>query len=349
MTVRNVAGTCLLFARALGGQVQTPEKSPTSCVNGGWSTPRELHTGEGYSAYVKQPSIMPMRGAAFIAGFPALSFDSAGKRVWPLASDPAAGPRHPGEVAIGVLARPDGESVLVPPPHDLAVVPILMVGALDDRGIAHFVWGSNDSTPLKDLTAARSIWYARFDGEHWTTPVRILTSPGTLAFNAVNSSQLFIRERTMHFVVGVQREGLDYLRADDGVWSVRHVHMAADRMAYPHVVELRNGRVVLIAQGASESPRTHMNSGLYVTWSANRGVTWTPSVKVSRPDGEPAYDARLLVDENDVLYAFWYQQTDVEGRPSLTPAVESPGRIHVAQSTDGGATWRRFPPSTQLS
>ena len=80
MTVRNVAGTCLLFARALGGQVQTPEKSPTSCVNGGWSTPRELHTGEGYSAYVKQPSIMPMRGAAFIAGFPALSFDSAGKR-----------------------------------------------------------------------------------------------------------------------------------------------------------------------------------------------------------------------------------------------------------------------------
>jgi hypothetical protein len=351
MTVRNVAG---LLGLLLGGTIgtstsaQEPAGTAKRCLDGRWSPPRELRTPDGYTVFMERPSIVPVGGKAFFVSFPAVTRDSLGGRVWPLVPGGAV-PRRAEQIAMGVLVSARGEVQLVPAPADLAVTPLLSKGAVDDRGIAHVVWGSNDSTPISSFAVLRSLWYARFDGRRWSTPTRILTSQGTLMWNPSNSSPLVARGRTLHVLVFVQGEGLRHLRSDGGVWTNRHVEIPSSYAGYPHLVELRNGRLVLLVQGGVPHPGTSGMSAVFTTRSDDGGASWSPMVQISDSTAESAYDLRLLADERDVLYALWYQQTDEQGNPALSLSLGgSPGRIHVARSADRGVTWRRFPPTPLL-
>jgi hypothetical protein len=91
-------------------------------------------------------------------------------------------------------------------------------------------------------------------------------------------------------------------------------------------------------------------SGLYAIATEDDGATWSVPVPISSLASEPAYDARLLPETRDgVLRLVWYQMTDSAGNPTARMALGgSPGRVRLAESHDGGRSWRQLAPSQPL-
>jgi hypothetical protein len=354
MTVRNVAvamvgmvGQLLLVVAVALHAQNRPTRS--TCRDGHWLPPHELRTAEGYSVFLERPPVMPVLGKTFIVSMLAHTFDSTGRYVWPLAPAGAPGPRKMEEMALGVLEDSNAVSMLVPAPNDL---PVLLIGAeatTDDAGIAHVVWASNDSTALASIILKRSLWHMAFDGLRWGKPERILTTPGTITWIESNRSSLTAGKQSLHLAVAISGEGIRYVRFANGHWTSHHVGLPASDAGYPNVAELSTGRVVVIAQGPVASKLTSSMSALYATRSDDGGAHWTRDNRISDSTSEPAFDAHLLRDA-DTLYAVWYQQTDARGEPALrTNFYRSPGRIHVARSSDGGIRWRHFAPTPLLA
>lgn len=357
MTARNVAAMVVRLmlvqlalppvARvALAQGADTVDKS---CVGGRWTPPHPLHTAEGYTIAMDRPAILPLRGETFMTAFPVATFDSTGTVVWPL-SPSGKTPQVADQYAIGALEDGSGVARLVPAPSHLTVAPFDIIGAVDERGVAHLAWGSVDSSAGASLMLKRSVWYARFDGGKWSTPVPILTTPNTIVWIPSNRSPLVAHGHTAHLATAVMGEGLRYLRFDGTDWSERHVGIPSWFAGYPEVAVLSHGRLVMIVQAGVPSPLTDAMSGIFATWSDDGGVTWASPVHISDVDGEPAYEDRLLVDDHDALYALWLQQTNDVGEPALHLTLGgSPGRIHIARSTDGGASWQRLPATPLLA
>ena len=345
MTVRNLARLLVLIPLVTRGVIARGQKAP--CSGEVWLPPRELRTREGYTVFLERPSIAPMNSAVFMPAWPTYSYDSLGSLVWSLA--PGGKPTSAEHVPLGALVDNDGIARLVPWPKDIGAGPWLPVGVADDSGIAHVVWGSRDSVPMSDAFMVRSLWYARFDGREWSTPTRILSTEGTIMWHSAMVSPLVARGRSLHLIVGIQGEGLRYLRSDSGVWWDHHVSIRSTYTGYPHLAILSSGRLVVAVQGPLALAGTRTTSAVYITTSDDGGVRWSPPIQISSPDDSPAFDVRLVADGRDALSAFWYQQTDTRGRPAAAITLGgSPGRIYVAQSLDRGATWRAATPTVLI-
>ena len=349
MTVRNVAALVALASLAVGvrsARSQPAQHTVTACTSERWLPPRELRTRAGYTVFLERPSIAPLRNAVFLAAWPTGTYDSLGTVIWPLA--PAGKPSATDHVALGVVVGRDGVARLIPWPHGMIDGPWMPIATADDKGIAHVIWGSQDNVPPSSLYMVRALWYARFDGAVWSTPTRVLATNGTIMWNSAQISPLVARGRSLHLVVGVQGEGLRYVRSAGDVWTDHHVTIPSDYQGYPHIAVLSSGRLVLMVQGNVDAPARSI-SGFLITRSDDGGQSWSPPVAISTPAEGPGYDGRLVVDERDILSAFWYQQTDSLGRPAERLALGgSPGRIYATQSFDRGLTWRPARPSSLI-
>jgi len=346
MTVRNVASHLALAALISHAEVAASQRGATTakCTGERWLPPREIHTKKGFTVYMERPSVVPMPGAVFLTASPTLSFDSLGNYVWPLAHDGV--PKAADEAPMGALVERDGAATLVPLPKDVTSFPWMPEGVVDDRGGANVVWGSDDNNPLPTRSSSRSLWYARFDGKSWSTPTRLIATEGTVLWNSANISPLVVHGRSIHLVVDMMGEGLRHFRLDTGVWTNRRVGISSEYMGYPNLAILSSGRMVVIVLGSIAGPSSEYRSGFLATRSDDDGVTWSTPSPISSFDDGPAFDARLLIDDRDVLYAFWYQQTDSTGQPARgTSLGGSPGRIHAAESMDHGITWQRSTPT----
>ncbi|HKW12302.1 MAG TPA: sialidase family protein [Gemmatimonadaceae bacterium] len=352
MTVRNFAAQLVLAVATARSAVAQRQVDSATCVGEHWLPPRALQTVEGYTVYMTLPAMVPLRGEMFFSGSLAPAFDSLGHVAWPLSPN-GASPTETQYIPVGATVGVHGAARLVPLMKNApALMAMPTIAATDDRGVVHVLFGSNDSTALARIDAKRSVWYTSFDGDQWTTPTRILTTPpGTMIWIPSSLSQLVARGRTLHAIVTFQSEGLRYLRSDRGRWSDRRVNLASGPFfGYPQLAVLSDGRIVLMVQGPGERiPSTSFASGAYVAFSDDQGATWSTPLKISARTGEPSHDFRLVVDEQDVLYALWYQQTDVLGNqaPRFTLGG-TPGRIHVAQSFDRGVSWHQYAPSPLL-
>lgn len=320
------------------------EAQNSPCRGERWLPPRELHTREAYTVFLERPSIAPLRGRVFLPAWPTNIYDSLGTMVWPLA--PGGRPSLAAHVPLGVVLEKGGLVRPVSWPKAILSGPWLPVGVADDSGIAHVIWGSRDNIAMASSYMVRSLWYARFDGHGWSTPTRVLSTHGTIMWSSAMVSPLVAHGRSLHLFVGIEGEGLRYVRFDNGVWTERHVSIASAYMGYPHVAVLSSGRLVLLVEGDLSRPPAPGIFGIHVTTSDDAGKSWSPLVQVSSVDEAPPFDARLVADERDVLYAFWYQQTDRDGRPARGVTLGgSPGRIYATQSFDRGATWQRATPT----
>jgi hypothetical protein len=349
MTLRKIAVRLALAALMPHAEVAASQSgdTPAKCAGERWLPPREIHTKEGFTIYMERPSIVPMPGAVFFIASPTVSFDSIGTSVWPLARGAVA--KVADELPMGALVAPDGAATLIPLPNGVPSFPWMPEGVADDSGGANVVWGSDDNNPLPTRANSRSLWYARFSGKRWSAPTRLIATDGTVIWNSANVSPLLVHGGSIHFVVGVMGEGLRHFRLDSGVWTNRRVEVPRDYMGYPNLAILSSGRMVLIVLGGVFGPPPEYTSGFFATWSDNGGVTWSTPIPISTLADGPAYDARLLIDDRDILYAFWYQQTDSTGQPARgTSLGGSPGRIHAAQSMDRGVTWQRSAPTALI-
>ena len=349
MTVWNVAVHLALAALISHPEVAASQRGHTAakCAGERWLPPRELHTQEGYTVYMERPSVVRMPGAVFFIASPTVTFDSLGSNVWPLARTGV--PNVAEEMPMGALVGRDGVARLVPMPRDVKSFPWMPEGIVDDSGVAHVVWGSDDNDALPTRSNSRSLWYARFDGTRWSTPTQLIATDGTVMWNSANISPLVAHGRSVHLVVGIMGEGLRRFRLDTGAWTNAHVDIPREYMGYPSLAILSSGRMVLIVLGGVFGPPPQYTSGFFATWSDDGGTTWSTPVPISTLADGPAYDARLLVDDRDKLYTFWYQQTDSTGEPARGLSLGgSAGRLHAAQSIDGGVTWLRTAPTTLI-
>lgn len=354
MTVRNVAAVVLmlspLLCRSLLAGAQPTSVKADTCVGVRWSKPKPARVG-AYTLFVERPAIVPVHGRMLLVGPRAFVTDSAGHPANPLR---APGDRYVerfDEIEMGALS--DGRGVLdwVPEPPRARSMPWLPRAAADSAGIAHVVWASSDSAVDQIPPSAPSIWYARFDGARWSDPVRVASGRGYY-WGSSSLSQLVLRGRTLHFVVSTKGkgEGLTYFRGADGRWTAHHVAISPQYFGYPSLAVLPSGRLVLVSQGPSHRGRPGWGeSGVFATRSDDDGATWTTPVLVSTAEGEPAYDHQLQLDRKGRLRVLWFQQTDSLGNPALHPNLgNSPGRVYVAESLDGGVNWRQLEPSALL-
>ena len=351
MTVRAIA---LILASALTLFVTSLAHAQAAadtqlCTSGRWLPPRPLRTHDGYTIIAARTSVLPFEGKTLLATWPLRTSDSVGHIVYPLAPGLTA-PIAPEQLAMGALADSDGVSRLIPAPHELAVYAMHFEASRDEAGVVHALFGSDDSMPVTSMIALRSLWYTHLEGQRWTVPERILTTDGKVMFAPAMRSPIVTRGRTLHAVVAMEGEGLRYLRRERDDWTNRHIDIPPTMMGFPRLAAIRTGRLALIVQAGREHPRTSSMSSVDVSWSDDDGAHWTRPRRISDSTEEPVYDLQLFADERDVLYAFWFQQTDSTGNPALHVALGgSPGRIHAAQSTDGGVSWRHSPPSTLLA
>ncbi|HET9728950.1 MAG TPA: sialidase family protein, partial [Acidimicrobiia bacterium] len=302
-----------------------------------------------HTVFVERPAIVPVHGRALVIGPRAFVSDSAGR-----AASPLQAPGNPyverfDEIPMGALSDGYGVWDWVSEPPRARSMPWLPRAAVDSDGVAHIVWASSDSAVDETPPAAPSIWYARFDGTRWTDPLRV-GSDRRYYWSSSTVSPLVMRGRTLHFVVSTKGEGLTYFHSVGAGWSAQHVGISNLYYGYPGLAVLPSGRLVLVSQGPSKRGRPGWGeSGVFATRSDDGGVAWSAPVLVSTADGEPAYDHQLLLDGNGALHAIWFQQTDSLGNPALHPNLgNSPGRVHVAESVDGGITWRQLAPSALL-
>jgi hypothetical protein len=354
MTVRNVARwalVVLIAGTSLPFAVPAQQQSGESCPGVRWEAPAEWRSPDGYRLYGDVATVVPFRGRSLWLTQMLVVWDTGRVMRYPLLEHPERGVRSSQQITMGAVIGPRGEWRYVSMPPDLEARAMYPRVAVDRSNIAHVVWAGADSLSASMFEYPRHIWYARFDGEHWSQPEVVQSGRGYM-WNQAHASRLVMQGDTLHFAVTTLDGSNIYVHGVNGHWMTRIVDVPRrlQMLGYPRIAVLPNRRIVLIAQGIAIRPPEKLGlSGVYATWSDDGGESWVPPVLVSSRDAEPAYDMQLLPEVNGVLRAFWYQVTDTLGHPSTDISLSgAPGRIHLAESIDGGQSWRQLPASELL-
>ena len=339
MSVRNIAWIGFVLASVI-----TPAHIDAQSCSVSWTEPRPLRVGPN-TGFVERAASVSLRGRAFFVGARAFVSDSLGHSVHPLVPPGARYVEAYDEIPMGAISNGRGGWNWVSEPPRTRGMPWYPKAVADSAGVAHVVWASSDSIEEVMPPAAPSIWYARFDGRHWSEPLH-LAGGHRYYWTAANVSPLLLVGRTLHFVVSTQGEGISYFRGSGNRWKVSLVGIPSRYVSYPSIAVMPSGRIVLIVQGGSPKVPNGISSSVYATHSDDAGISWTPPQLVSSPGSEMAFDFALLMNAAGTLHALWFQQTDSLGNPAVRPNLgNSPGRVQIAESRDGGVTWRLLPPS----
>lgn len=349
MSARNLACLAMVITPlAQPAQAMAQSARRAECAGVRWTPPRTLRVGAN-AFFLEAPAIVPLHGRALLLGPRAFVMDSLGNPVNPLLPPGAHYIDAVDHIPMGVQSNGHGQWDWVSMPPRALALP-WMPRAVVDGGVVHVIWASSDKAVDDIPPTVPSIWYARFDGSHWTQPSRVATGH-RYYWSSANTSALVTRGGTLHLVVSTVNEGLTYLHATDGRWTEQHVGISSLYYGYPNIAVLPSGRLVIVAQGLSKRgrPEGSSESGVFATRSDDGGASWSTPRLVSTANAEPAYDHHLLLDARGRLLIVWYQQTDSSGRPAERVALgNSPGRVQIAASTDGGASWRQLAPSALL-
>lgn len=338
-----IAGLWCFMASAVDAQWTGGE----SCRGVRWSAPAEWRSREGDVLYLSMPFIAPVHGGSTLwLGQILLIRKGPSDFRWPFAPPGAAAPGSWSRIQIGAMVGRDGSLRYVPMPADQVSGMTSPRYAVDARGIVHVMWAPSDSN------RPRQVLYATFDGVRWSAP-RAVAENRRFFWDFANTSPLVVQNDTVHQLVNAS-DGLLYIRGTHGLWLTRQVEGlqgGAVTRGYPRLTVMPNGRLVLVVQGAAQDApeRSKLTSRVYATWSDDQGASWARLTPVSDLRMEPAFDFHVLQAADGVLRILWYQPTDTSGSPSQSVSLSgSPGRVHIAESRDGGESWHALPASQLL-
>jgi hypothetical protein len=313
-----------------------------------WSEPHPVRVGHN-TVFVERAASVSLHERAFFVGPRAFVYDSLGHPVQPLVPPGARYIESFDEIAMGAISNGHGAWNWVSEPPHARSMPWYPEAVADSAGIAHVVWASSDTVEQVSPPTAPSIWYARFDGRHWSEPVHI-ASGHQFYWTSSSVSQLLLVGRTLHFAVATPGKGISYFRGSGSRWKVSVVGIDPTFTGYPSLAVLPAGRIVLVIQGGSPGANNGISSSVYATHSDDGGDTWTPPQRISSAASEPAFDFQLRRSPAGALHVVWFQQTDSLGRPAPRPNLgNSPGRIQMAESNDAGVSWHALPPTSLLA
>lgn len=201
--------------------------------------------------------------------------------------------------------------------------------AVDPAGGIHVAWVAS-TAPLPEYPdfLSHAIFYSRYDGTSWTTPVDIMISPDQYS-DAQQPSLVSDKRGILHLAWTSPNRSLYYTNAygpgaeDSRAWTTP---LALDAAAQAPTITIGPDgalHIVYLALGP-EAGITHIMSG-------DAGTTWTTPVLISDPISADVRPPRLsevissAFDADGVFHIAW--QWD--------------GAIYYARSTDGGRTWSK--------
>jgi len=235
------------------------------------------------------------------------------------------------------------EMVFAPPPPWSAPVnlsqsqalPGLPAVAADAEGRVHVLW-SEAVTPEGAETA---LFYARWDGERWIRPARVLGSPSE--GGAQEPALAAVGDRLHAVWSGGPNGEIFYSRAflrdayATGGWSEPQPLPVPSPLAdsgvgsWPDVAAGPGGALHVVYAVPLNEGR-----GIYYTRSDDDGQSWTPVRQVfdAAAAGWTMADyPRLAVDARGALHVVWVR--------AALPGSGLPQGIYYARSTDRGETW----------
>lgn len=199
----------------------------------------------------------------------------------------------------------------------------------DGRGFVHAVW-SGDSNP-RPGAPGDTIYYSRWDGGGWSTPVDVLVSPGF----AIATRPALAVDSTDTVYVAWQSGG-------DILFSASHAENALSAHGWSQPEAILEGAPLLyfVDLQASDQGVLHIayiresNGELVVSHarSENGGVVWSgpTTVSIGNPEAAPL-NPRITLRCNDAVHIVW---SEVQ-----YPAAWPPVGVYYSRSVDGGRTW----------
>jgi len=182
--------------------------------------------------------------------------------------------------------------------------------ALDRNGNIHAVWhGFTDDSPYE-----AKIFYSRFDGESWSTPILLSTLAGMSEYHQYPPVVAVDKNNNVHVAWGGKTsesggvERIWYRRFDGESWSPI-IELSDDsrlesyNQCAPSITVDKNNNVHVVWSGR------HVNGGYRIWHRMFNGSEWSEIVKVSvLPDGEEYYDYYPCVyaDKNGFVHVVWY-------------------------------------------
>lgn len=221
-----------------------------------------------------------------------------------------------------ILRRPPGSKFFIDP-----------VAAIDAAGTPHVLWAEPGIALTDSVTAGaspRSVWASSFSLSGWTRPTRVAAVDGMTWIESGQSPIIATDDGTLHFVVPANRSDLPglllHLRLTPNGWNAIDIRLP---MPAAYSVLGRRGRELLLAYVSPAPSEAGDLNSLWFTRSDDNGVTWAPSVLVSRSRQTGASEPMLAVIGKSV-HLVWGQ--NLSG--GLSAEV-----VRHAESTDGGASW----------
>ena len=205
----------------------------------------------------------------------------------------------------------------------------------DGLGYVHLFWdedfGGEPFEPEVNPHAGNSIFYRRWDGVSWTSPVDILSVPGEAiaAFVAADVD----RDNRLHVVWTGQT---DFYYSNAPAWQAESAHA----WSQPRVVATDSARSksesAIVADAAGHVHILYATRGdepgIYHIRSDDVGVTWGPATELSGPFDrlERSFsNVQVITDGAGRLHAVW-QTNEKAGYGQA---------VYYARSLDEGQTW----------
>lgn len=214
-------------------------------------------------------------------------------------------------------------------PGDFSAFPTLLA---DSAGRLHAFWTTVDNP--ESSTGLSVLYYARWSGSSWSTPVDILASPES------NPAA-----RAMGDLVAVVLDSAGYFHASwvGGNGYVYHSMVPLDQAGSAHswsppqAVALDGLSISGLAARDNTIhlayTRSPVNSGVSYSRSTDGGFSWSPPSDISGPleSDHLAHAVRIAVDGRGRVHVVWHE--------NLMPGNWPPVAAKYMRSPDGGDTW----------
>ncbi len=256
-------------------------------------------------------------------------------------ADTGAGARpmvDPSRLA-GVVRAPGGATELVSMPTGATRMLAVQAASRSDGALDVF-WGESADTSYHALEQVPAVWHARFAGNGWSTPERVLAFD-EIAWNAGYPVVRTIAGETALAVPVRQARrsgdtlGIVYLRRDHGAWRRAWIPAGPIPPTDLALTTTSDHTLVLAFVGSMLLPSGRLEaSGVFIVRSHDLGATWSAPQSVADLGLAGVNWLRMVATRDGALHLVWSVHR-------TAPGARNARTIERASSRDGGATWRQ--------